>query len=304
MKIKLVLFLLLLLASFCFALSYEELPKGIEIKGIVTIKGDIIGNAQTVEHTTFKFFEEGAFEKANYVSLLDKEGNPITSYEFPSDVKDVGKEFGEIEFFPFQIIVPFEEEVDAIAFADSERNLKWLIQRSANEPEIEITFPLDGEAWNSVEEIKWEISDADEEDWLLVDVYYADNSGLGWALIKREAEGNELILSKAIQATRIMVIVSDGFNVGGDVSQSSSAGKLDDKIEYDLMELVSVTDENTMLENDLNYHSKPYMPSDENKTPPTPPKPPEENDWIYFLAGIILVVIIALAYTKIKAKKK
>jgi len=302
LKFKIVLFLILF-SSFCFGLSFEELPKGIEIKGIVTIDGDIIGNVQIIEHTTFRFYEENAFENANYITLLDEKRNPIQSYEFPSDVKEVGKEFGEdIEFFPFQIIVPFEENVDSIAFANSKGNLKWYIERSENSPEIQIVSPVKGEKWNSVERIEWIMMDKDAEDWLLVDVYYADNSGLGWSLLAREVEGTEYILSEKLEATRIMLIVSDGFNSASAITESSTAKKsLDNKIDYELMETVFLADENQMLENDLNYQSKPFIP-DENKTPPINP-PPKTDDWIYLIAGFILVLVVAVAYGFMKKKK-
>ena len=76
---------------------------------------------------------------------------------------------------------------------------------------------------------------------------------------------------------------------------------LDNKIDYELMETVFLADENQMLENDLNYQSKPFIP-DENKTPPINP-PPKTDDWIYLIAGFILVLVVAVAYGFMKKKK-
>ncbi|MBU0636257.1 hypothetical protein KKE06_04490 [Candidatus Micrarchaeota archaeon] len=287
------------------AIPFEELPTGIEVKGLITQEEDVYCTAQTAEHVTLHYFEKDSFENVYTVTLFDKLENELGEFEFPFEIELYSSEEFVDDWVPFSLVLPFEEILSRIEITDMEGNVKCFVQKSEHKPEIEIIAPVNGENWNSIETIEWIMMDADTDDWLLVDVYWTDNSGLGWELLEQEADGLKLNLFEPIEATRIKVVVNDGFNSTEAIVESSLASdNIHANLDFYQEEVVRLTDPNQRLEaSDLPaYSGTPPEPP----LPPGPPpvKPPTSLDpLVYPIAGLIIVIIGLILIVRVKSPK-
>ncbi|MFH1240391.1 MAG: SHOCT domain-containing protein [Candidatus Diapherotrites archaeon] len=232
------------------AVPYEQLSKAIEIEGIITSEGEVYCTAIVLEHATLHFYESEVFELSYYVTLFDKSGEGIMSYDFPPNPSFYGDVPIETpEFETFYLVVPYEDAYTIIV-ANSDEKEVCRIERSKNSPEILITNPTGILPWNSVKKIEWTMSDEDD-DWLLVDVYYADDSGFGWNLLEREVDGTSLELDEPIELTRIKVIVNDGFNSAESVVQSLTAsGNVNENVDFQFQDTAWFVDDDYAIKSE------------------------------------------------------
>lgn len=273
----------LLIANLVFAVSYQELPTVIKVDGILHQNGDMVCAAQVIEHSTVNEFVD--FETNYTLKLLDSENNVISNYSFPVELnKDA-----ESNLFYFN--APYDQNVKAIIIEDPQGQEKCRVNRSANNPEIKITYPQKG-GWDTVEKIEWEMSDKDSDDWLLVDVYVAGNEDFGWALIGNQAEQSPFSMGEPIEATRVRLVVSDGFNSTEVILESNKAkGSVFGELDFLIKRTVTQADEKDHLKaNDLNYEPK------FSKEKPTGNGSDLKNlTWLWwFIVTIILIAVIWL----------
>ncbi|MBU0648987.1 discoidin domain-containing protein, partial [Patescibacteria group bacterium] len=243
MKIKLTVLISLALiftaATAALAASYEELPKVIKVDGVIGADDEILCTAVIVDHSTVYEFTE--FETNYTLKVLDSGGKAVGSYDFP-----IFKET-DAEFTPFYFNVPFDDKAVAVAIFDPSGQEKCRVTRSANAPEINITYPKAGN-WQTIDKIEWEMSDKDADDWLLVDVYLADNEGVGWTLVGKEVEESSVEFVEPMAATRLKLVVNDGFNYSEAVVESTSAqGGVYENLDFDDALTVRKVDEEDYL---------------------------------------------------------
>ncbi|MFH1588768.1 MAG: SHOCT domain-containing protein [Candidatus Diapherotrites archaeon] len=276
----------------CFAVSYEELPKAIEVIGVVQSNGEVLCTAKIHEHATLKYLEQKTFEDYYYLTLFDAKGNGFITYEFPVMLEEFREgKWIELEHYPFHLIIPFEENVFDIKIAGYDEKLKCIIVRSPNAPKIEIKTPSSGGTWEEVQKIEWEMSDEDK-DWLLVDVYWADNTGLGWELLEKEVDGTELNLINPVQATRIKVVANDGFNSTESIVESSKAeGNINSEIEFEEKKEFHMTNQDDVIDLSKFIYGPIGKPDGNGGDPP----PIDLMEIIFWVVGLIVLIgVIAL----------
>lgn len=292
------------LPSYCLAISYEELPKGIEITGLI-IGEEFYCSAKVFEHAVMDY-QSTEFENTHSAVLRDSSGNEIEDYDFMAYEEKFG-DYPLLEegYYAFSIIVPYNENVATVSVLDNSADEKCVVVRSENNPSIQIVQPNNGGNWDSVEKIKWGTSDSDSGDLLLTDIYWADNSGEGWRLLKKDFSETELDLIDSVPATRLMLVVSDGFNIGVDVLESNAAtGTVAGNIDFEETLDLQPIDPKTLISDDGTGYSPRVIDSNGN----APPKPPPKQDWIdyliYIFGACIVIVGIAIAFSLVKGKKK
>ena len=280
------------------AVPYEDLSKAIEVEGIITSEGEIYCTAIILEHATLNFYESQAFESEYYITLFDKKGEGILSYYFPPNPSAYGNApIDTPEFETFYLIVPYDDAYTIIV-ANSDEKEKCRIERTPNPPEISITNPTSILPWDSVHKIEWTMNDADN-DWLLVDVYYADDSGFGWTLLERDVDGTSLELDEPIEATRIKVIVNDGFNSAESIVQSLTAsGNVNENVNFHFQNTAWFTDDDYAIKaEDFDYEAEFYDNDREGDI--------KFIDSIIEIVGwSILLVVIIIILKAIFSKKK
>jgi hypothetical protein len=168
-------FALILLLPFSFGIPFEELPKVIEINGLLTEKDSMFCEAKILEHGTITLLEPNAFEDMYYVSLMKGE-TAIASFDFIIDKGQYGSVPADEWPKQFTLTIPYDEEGQAILIANAEGKLQCAIIRSEHNPQVKITSPKG--TFEEIDKIEWNASDADEDDWLLADVFVAENNGL------------------------------------------------------------------------------------------------------------------------------
>ncbi len=141
--------------------------------------------------------------------FLDEEGVPYDSYYFRKRLPLIP---GTV-----QVLLTFENTT-----------ILDTITMSQNAPTVRVLSPNGGEVWNpDVQTITWESEDLDGAP-LAYRLYYIGNTGTSWIPISPIIEGTSSIMSYQINASSIpgsntaliLVVASDGFNVGQDLSDS------------------------------------------------------------------------------------
>lgn len=287
--IKKITLLALLLSILClggtgvFAASYEELPDVLRVEGFVTDGGEVLCSAEVVEHSTVDRFEN--LPESYVAKLVDGDGGILLEQNFP--ISD------NIFFFN----LPYDENVDVLEVFSPSQDKVCDVQRSAHNPVVEITSPASGESYTEVEKITWDMSDLDQDDWLLANVYVAGNKGLGWSMVGYQVEDPFLLLDVPVEATRVMVTVSDGFNSTSSVIESKKAkNDVFENVEYQSEQIYSYTDpeEEYLKASDLEYEvvtERGKIGSSINIS--------IDGDWVIgIVAGIFFLLMIFFAVKK------
>lgn len=215
--------LFLILCGVLFADTIELQPL-MAFKAIVYESGDADCSIDVFPDGNVRYFDDSLQGEQNLeLQLLDQSGSLLSSYHIPIFFNDpAAGENVKMDYAGVSIRVPYDPYASMVQLVDDKGEIICGIIRSSNAPVVEVIQPAHNNNWDQVSYISWSASDADGDS-LLFDIFVADNSGSGWKMIASDVSGINYKLTKAVEATRVMVMANDGFNSNYGMSESSHA---------------------------------------------------------------------------------
>jgi hypothetical protein len=184
------------------------------VTGIVDIagdSGDIVRLFQLPSPGDLAPPDSGDFT----IRLEDNNSAVLASYDFTPGEPSEGTDA------VFSFLLPWEANTEKIVLLYQGSELDTL-SASANPPQVGITSPISGTAWNNLTEtVTWSASDNDGDD-LTFAVQYSADDGNTWQTLTTGATGNSYTVSRytlpGSASARVRVLASDGFHTAADTS--------------------------------------------------------------------------------------
>src|SRR3989344_4565782 len=228
-------------------ISIESVVLG---KGIIDKDGSVLFDPLYVLNET-SFLNE-SISQGNYSILIKSgESNFYTNSFEPSFLMSfIGGNTTEINVTSFAFVLPFNESVTQIILQNS---TTILAQRnvSDNTPVVEINSSINGQSFNDDFVVKWNASDADDDN-LTYSVLLSDDGGNNFTTVALDINQTNLTIKNSLLNNGseyvVKVLATDGVRTGVAMNNLSFSVQPDPSIE-----LISPADDTTLITNDIMF---------------------------------------------------